>query len=206
MQPGGAISEIASRTAPTWHIHACLSDEDWPCLSQATSGTNLFFSCQVLPAMIAKQSGTILLTGATASLRGGASFATLGEYPRTPVVADCNLEELSVLRLSGDVRIRSLLCPQSSLWFITFPLCPTAVGKFALRALGQSLAREFHPQGIHVAHILVDGQIKSERYSVLSRQTFYLGKICSYVQPGSQAFNGSFGPKHGLSGYVPTWG
>ena len=40
----------------------------------------------------------------------------------------------------------------------------TAVGKFALRALGQSLAREFHPQGIHVAHVIVDGQIRSERW------------------------------------------
>ena len=38
------------------------------------------------------------------------------------------------------------------------------MGKFALRALGQSLAREFHPQGIHVAHVIVDGQIKSERW------------------------------------------
>lgn len=34
-----------------------------------------------------------------------------------------------------------------------------AMGKFALRALSQSLAREFHPQGIHVAHIIMDGQI-----------------------------------------------
>jgi NAD(P)-dependent dehydrogenase (short-subunit alcohol dehydrogenase family) len=153
--------------------------------------------------MIAKQSGTILLTGATASLRGGASFATLGEYLRTPVVADCNLEELRNLDCLAMCAFAAFYA-QSSLWFITFPLCPTAVGKFALRALGQSLAREFHPQGIHVAHIIVDGQIKSERYSVVSRQTFYLGKICSYVQPGSQAFNGSFGPKHGLSGHVPT--
>jgi NAD(P)-dependent dehydrogenase (short-subunit alcohol dehydrogenase family) len=90
--------------------------------SIAAQATGAFYAAQeVLPAMIAKQSGTILLTGATASLRGGASFATL------------------------------------------------AVGKFALRALGQSLAREFHPQGIHVAHILVDGQIKSERFAGSNR-------------------------------------
>lgn len=37
-----------------------------------------------------------------------------------------------------------------------------AVGKFALRALGQSLARELHPQGIHVAHIIIDGHIRNE--------------------------------------------
>ncbi|ROT43505.1 short chain dehydrogenase [Sodiomyces alkalinus F11] len=34
-----------------------------------------------------------------------------------------------------------------------------AAGKFALRALGQSLAREFHPKGVHVAHAIIDGGI-----------------------------------------------
>jgi NAD(P)-dependent dehydrogenase (short-subunit alcohol dehydrogenase family) len=38
---------------------------------------------------------------------------------------------------------------------------PFAMGKFALRGLGQSLARELQPQGIHVAHIVVDGAIRS---------------------------------------------
>ncbi len=70
---------------------------------------------QVLPAMIERGRGTILLTGATAALRGGARFSCL------------------------------------------------AVGKFGLRALGQSLAREFGPQGIHVAHIIIDGQIDTPR-------------------------------------------
>lgn len=66
---------------------------------------------EVLPAMLEAGAGTILFTGATAALRGGAKFAGL------------------------------------------------AVGKFGLRALAQSMAREFAPQGIHVAHIVVDGQI-----------------------------------------------
>jgi NAD(P)-dependent dehydrogenase (short-subunit alcohol dehydrogenase family) len=57
--------------------------------------------------------GTILFTGATASLRGGANFVNL------------------------------------------------AVGKFGLRALAQSMAREFQPQGIHVATVYIDGQIES---------------------------------------------
>ncbi len=70
---------------------------------------------QVLPAMVEAGRGTILLTGATASLRGSARFATL------------------------------------------------AVGKFGLRALGQSMAREFGPQGIHVAHTIIDGQINTPR-------------------------------------------
>lgn len=66
---------------------------------------------EVLPAMLAAGAGTILCTGATAALRGGAHFAGL------------------------------------------------AVGKFGLRALAQSMAREFGPRGIHVAHIVIDGQI-----------------------------------------------
>ncbi|HUJ75074.1 MAG TPA: SDR family NAD(P)-dependent oxidoreductase [bacterium] len=70
---------------------------------------------QVLPAMLAAHAGTVLLTGATASLRGSAGFASL------------------------------------------------AVGKFGLRALAQSMARELGPQGIHVAHVVVDGVINTPR-------------------------------------------
>ncbi|MDQ0390309.1 SDR family NAD(P)-dependent oxidoreductase [Labrys monachus] len=38
-----------------------------------------------------------------------------------------------------------------------------AMGKFALRGLAQSSARELGPRGIHVAHIVVDGMVRSER-------------------------------------------
>lgn len=55
--------------------------------------------------------GTIIFTGATASVRGSAGFAAF------------------------------------------------AGGKHALRALAQSMARELGPQGIHVAHVLIDGAI-----------------------------------------------
>ena len=37
---------------------------------------------------------------------------------------------------------------------------PFAMGKFALRGLAQSMARELSPQGIHVAHIVIDGGIR----------------------------------------------
>lgn len=70
---------------------------------------------EVLPAMRDAGRGTIICTGATAAVRGGARFAGL------------------------------------------------AVGKFGLRALAQSLAREFGPQGIHVAHVVIDGQIDTPR-------------------------------------------
>jgi NAD(P)-dependent dehydrogenase (short-subunit alcohol dehydrogenase family) len=70
---------------------------------------------EVLPAMVEAGHGTILLTGASASLRGKARFSAL------------------------------------------------AVGKFGLRALAQSMAREFGPQGIHVSHVIIDGQINTPR-------------------------------------------
>jgi NAD(P)-dependent dehydrogenase (short-subunit alcohol dehydrogenase family) len=75
---------------------------------------------QVLPAMVEAGRGTVLLTGATASMRGSARFSAL------------------------------------------------AVGKFGLRALAQSMAREFGPQGIHVSHVIVDGQINTPRIQEMS--------------------------------------
>ena len=65
----------------------------------------------VLPHMVARGSGAIIFTGATAGLRGGANFSAF------------------------------------------------AAAKFALRGFAQSLAREFGPKGIHVAHVVLDGLI-----------------------------------------------
>jgi NAD(P)-dependent dehydrogenase (short-subunit alcohol dehydrogenase family) len=42
---------------------------------------------------------------------------------------------------------------------------PFAMGKFALRGLAQSLARELAPRGIHVAHFVIDGGIRNEARS-----------------------------------------
>ena len=39
-----------------------------------------------------------------------------------------------------------------------------AMGKFGLRGLAQSLARELHPQNIHIAHFIIDGGIGKENY------------------------------------------
>ncbi|MEO0818856.1 MAG: SDR family NAD(P)-dependent oxidoreductase [Pseudomonadota bacterium] len=38
---------------------------------------------------------------------------------------------------------------------------PFAMGKFALRGLAQSLARELHPEGVHVGHFVIDGGIRN---------------------------------------------
>jgi len=61
--------------------------------------------------MVPRGGGSILFTGATASLRGGAGFSAF------------------------------------------------AGAKHALRALAQSMSRELAPQGIHVAHVVIDGAI-----------------------------------------------
>jgi NAD(P)-dependent dehydrogenase (short-subunit alcohol dehydrogenase family) len=62
--------------------------------------------------MVPRASGTILFTGASASVKGYAQSA------------------------------------------------PFAMGKFALRGLAQSMARELAPKGIHVAHFVIDGAIR----------------------------------------------
>ena len=46
-----------------------------------------------------------------------------------------------------------------------------AMGKFGLRGLAQSMARELHPQNIHVVHVVVDGGIKSMEKNSSSGQT-----------------------------------
>ncbi len=92
-----------------------LSPEKFDECFKANCAGAFYAAQQVLPAMVEAGRGTVLLTGATAALRGGARFSAL------------------------------------------------AVGKFGLRALAQSMAREFGPQGIHVAHAIIDGQIDTPR-------------------------------------------
>lgn len=41
---------------------------------------------------------------------------------------------------------------------------PFAMGKFALRGLVQSIARELAPQNIHVAHLIIDGAVRGSGY------------------------------------------
>jgi NAD(P)-dependent dehydrogenase (short-subunit alcohol dehydrogenase family) len=65
----------------------------------------------IIPYMATRGHGTVILTGATAGLRGAANFSAF------------------------------------------------ASAKFALRGLAQSLAREYGPKGVHVAHVVLDGLI-----------------------------------------------
>lgn len=71
-------------------------------------------SQQAVKRMLPKGEGAVLLSGATAGVKGFALSATF------------------------------------------------AMGKFALRGLAQSMARELSPKGIHVAHFVIDGGIRSE--------------------------------------------
>jgi len=73
---------------------------------------------EAVKRMLPKKHGAVLLTGASASVKGYAESA------------------------------------------------PFAMGKFALRGLAQSMARELSPHGIHIGHIVVDGGIRSERRPV----------------------------------------
>ena len=72
--------------------------------------------------MAARGSGTIIFTGATAALRGGAGFINL------------------------------------------------AVGKFGLRALAQSMARELGPQGVHVSSVIIDGLINGPSHAGMTEE------------------------------------
>ena len=56
-----------------------------------------------------------------------------------------------------------------------------AMGKFGLRGLAQSLARELHPQNIHIGHFIIDGGIGQENYG--SYKTIHPDEIAKvYLQ------------------------
>jgi short-subunit dehydrogenase len=56
-----------------------------------------------------------------------------------------------------------------------------AMGKFGLRGLAQSLARELHPKGIHITHFVIDGAINKESYG--DHQTIHPDEIAkTYLQ------------------------
>lgn len=76
------------------------------------------FSREALRLMVPREKGTLLFTGATASLQGNPDFAAF------------------------------------------------AAAKSGLRALAQSVARQFGPKGIHVAHVVIDGAIDGDRIQI----------------------------------------
>ena len=60
---------------------------------------------------------------------------------------------------------------------------PFAMGKFALRGLAQSMAREFQPRGIHIAHVNIDGGIRNEKRGYVEKP----GQPDSFLDPDAIA-------------------
>jgi short-subunit dehydrogenase len=123
----GAISVLVYNTAPpiVFPFPSILDltiEQFQQCLTVGCTGF-LIWCKLVIPEMLKNNTsasasatkGTILVTGATASLRGAANFSCL------------------------------------------------SAPKFALRSLSQSIAREFHPQSIHLCHFILDGMIGSPK-------------------------------------------
>jgi NAD(P)-dependent dehydrogenase (short-subunit alcohol dehydrogenase family) len=65
---------------------------------------------------------------------------------------------------------------------------PFAMGKFALRGLAQSMARELSPQGIHVAHFVIDGGIASpsRQAGFHARSRCHRGKLSARADATAQ--------------------
>jgi len=82
---------------------------------EVTAFAGFLVAQEAIKRMLPRHHGAVLLTGASASVKGYAQSA------------------------------------------------PFAMGKFALRGLAQSLARELSPLGIHIGHVVIDGGIRSAR-------------------------------------------
>ena len=96
--------------------HGPLADLDPAAVQKALAVTafgGFLVTQQAARRMVPRGHGAILLTGATASIKGFAHSASF------------------------------------------------AMGKFALRGLAQSAARELGPKGIHVAHFIIDGAVRA---------------------------------------------
>ena len=100
-----------NRPSPFLQVDPKVFEEHW----RAHALGAFLLAQAALPRMLERQAGTLIFTGATASLRGRANFSSF------------------------------------------------AAAKAAVRMTAQSLAREFGPKGIHVAHVIVDGVIDGDR-------------------------------------------
>jgi len=92
-----------------------ITPEQFESTWRGSTYAGFLFARATLPLLLSTGTGTLLFTGATASLRGGGRF-------------------------------------------IAF-----AAAKAGLRSVAQSIAREYGPRGVHVAHVVIDGGIDGER-------------------------------------------
>jgi NAD(P)-dependent dehydrogenase (short-subunit alcohol dehydrogenase family) len=98
-----------------------LTPEQFESTWRGSTYAGFLFARATLPQLLASGGGSLIFTGATASLRG-----------RGPFVA-------------------------------------FAAAKAGLRSVAQSVAREYGPQGVHVAHVVIDGGIDGERLRTSQR-------------------------------------
>lgn len=89
------------------------------------------FSQQVIPLLLEAGGGSLIFSGATAALRGGAKLAAFSP---------------------SKFALRSLSTSSSS----SSRASPNA----ELLLAGQTIAREFGPQGVHSAHVILDGELQ----------------------------------------------
>lgn len=113
---GNAVS------SPALELSAQLFEQTW----RASTFGGFLFAREATRVLLDNGGGSLLFTGATASLRGKPPFTAF------------------------------------------------AAAKAGLRSLSQSFAREFGPQNVHVAHVIIDGVIDGEK--VRSRAADYLAQ------------------------------
>jgi NAD(P)-dependent dehydrogenase (short-subunit alcohol dehydrogenase family) len=116
-----------------------VTPEQFEAAWRGSAYAGFLFAREALPSLLASGGGSLLFTGATASLRG-----------RGPFVA-------------------------------------FAAAKAGLRSVAQSLAREYGPQGVHVAHVVIDGGIDGERLRTAAPQRAAQVGADGWLQPDAIA-------------------
>jgi NAD(P)-dependent dehydrogenase (short-subunit alcohol dehydrogenase family) len=112
---GPLRAAIFNAAAAVWAPSLELTAQDFESTWRTSTLGGFLFGREVLRALVPQGRGTLIFTGATASLRGKPPFGAF------------------------------------------------AAAKAGLRSISQTFAREFGPQGIHVAHAVIDGGIDGER-------------------------------------------
>jgi NAD(P)-dependent dehydrogenase (short-subunit alcohol dehydrogenase family) len=112
-----------------------ITPEEFESTWRGSTLAGFLFARAVIPGLIAAGGGTLLFTGATASLRGRGKFVAF------------------------------------------------AAAKAGLRSVAQSVAREYGPQGVHVAHLIVDGGIDGERLRTVAPQVAQAAGVDGLLSP-----------------------
>jgi NAD(P)-dependent dehydrogenase (short-subunit alcohol dehydrogenase family) len=131
----GVFNAADAERAPSLELSVAAFEHAW----RVSTLGGFIFGREVLRSLTKHQRGTLLFTGATASLRGKPPFAAF------------------------------------------------AAAKAGLRSLSQTFAREFGPQGIHVAHVVIDGGIDGERLRLRAAERVALAGADGLLHPDAIA-------------------